>query len=80
MEQIAELGHHPSSEVDPGTPGLILGAMGQLMGKHTQVSLASIRQEHTIAQGNRPITAGLENETPKPSGSSTASGTVQTHA
>jgi hypothetical protein len=54
--------------------------MGQLMSEHPQVSSALIRQEYTIAQGNRSITAGLEDEPPKPSGGATTSGPVQTHA
>jgi len=79
VDQIAQLGDNAPGEIDPGSPGLILRAMGQLMGEHPQVSLASIRQEHTIAQGNRSITAGPEDEPPKPSGGATASGTVQAH-
>ena len=80
VDQIAQLGDHASGEVDPGSPSLILSAMGQLMSEDPQVSLASIRQEHTIAQGNRSITAGLEDEPPKPSGGATASRTVQPYA
>jgi hypothetical protein len=53
--------------------------MGQLMSERRQISLASIRQEHTIPQGNRSITAGPEDEAPKPSGGATASRTVQPH-
>jgi hypothetical protein len=54
--------------------------MGQLMSECGQVSLASIRQEHTVAQGNRSTTAGLEDDPPEPSGSATAFRTVQAHA
>ena len=54
--------------------------MGQLMGEHPQVSFAPIRQEYTIAQRNRPVTTGLEDDPPKPSGHAPASRTVQTYA
>jgi hypothetical protein len=54
--------------------------MGQLMSEHPQVALTSIRQEHPIAQRNRSITAGLQNEPSKPPSRATASRTVQTYA
>jgi hypothetical protein len=54
--------------------------MGQLMSQHSEVSLASIGQEHPIAQRHRSITAGLKDEPPKPSGRAATSGTVQTYA
>jgi hypothetical protein len=53
--------------------------MSQLMGEHPQVSLASVRQEHTIAQRHRSIAAGLEDEPPQPSAGATASGAVQNY-
>jgi hypothetical protein len=76
MGQLPQLGDRTPEEVDPGSPGLVLSAVGQLMSQHSQVSLATIRQEYTIAQRQRPITARLEHETPKPSGRATASGAV----
>jgi hypothetical protein len=51
--------------------------MGQLVHEHSQVSVASIRQEHPITQGYRSIAAGQENELPNPSGCATAGLTVQ---
>jgi hypothetical protein len=64
VDQLAELGDHAPGKVDPRSPGLVLSAMGQLMGEHPQVSFASIRQEYLIAQGNRSVTAGPEDNPP----------------
>ena len=69
-----------SGKVDPGSPGLVLGAMGQLVSQHPQVSLATIGQEHTITQRHRAVTAGLEHEPPKPPGGATASSAIETYS
>lgn len=65
MEQIPQLGDEPPAEVHPGSPLLVLAAVGQLVRQDRQVSLTSIRQKHVISERHRSITADPQYGAPK---------------
>ena len=80
MSQSAQLNDRASGEVLPGSPLLILAAMGELVGEQRAVAFATIGQDHVVSQRHRATSACAEHESPKPPGPPPASRLVEPHA
>jgi hypothetical protein len=57
VRQIACLGRGAADEVPPGSPGLVLRAMRELVGQYRHVVAGPIRQKYRVAERHRPIAA-----------------------
>ncbi len=77
MSQLLEPRRGTTGIVSPGTPGLILAAVHQLMSHYRDVAFAASREEDVITQCDRPAAAQPQHQSPEPSGGSMTTDSIE---